>query len=161
MNRIALLTICAACLTQCIHSGPPPLDDAVSRKFAPGAYQEMAPASTDPTRIRVPILKARGFGPPSFSVMADGSYIARYEKGDDYLEIIGTVRHLPRKRFATAGTLDLMGRPARYFVSGNERPEITTEPVILTSPDGGMAAYAIVLGGQNPGLESRMPQFAW
>jgi hypothetical protein len=93
--------------------------------------------------------------------MADGSYIARYEKAGDYVEIIGTVRHLPRKRFTAAGTIDLMGRPARYFVSGNGSPEITTEPVILTSPDGGMAAYAVVLGGQSAGLGGRLPQFAW
>ncbi|MGC4015021.1 MAG: hypothetical protein QM755_10985 [Luteolibacter sp.] len=163
MKKLLPLLALPLVLSQCATT--PAEEDEVAQRFSTGIHADNEPPAPDTSGIRVPILRAPAwearFGKPRYTVMKDGSYIARYRDGQDYLEIVGTQRPVKKNSFAYPGSLQAMGRKVEYYDSGNEEPELTTEPITLTAPDGRTANYCLVFGGSKPGIAKRVPAIGW
>jgi len=146
-------------LSQCATT--PREEDEVTQRFSTGVRADNEKGTADTTGIRVPILRAPAWGQPRYTVMKDGSYIARYRNGNDYLEIVGTSRAVKRNPFDYPGSITVMGRQVAFYDSGNEEPELSTEPFALTAPDGRAATYCLVFGGSKAGIAKRVPVIGW
>lgn len=137
-----LLHSCGNVTSSTAQGGP----DLVDNVLAGDLVDENAFVSKDPGRISVPILYAPDleakYGRPSYSVMKDGSYFAHYDLGGGhYFDIIGTSRSAKASGHRPNGTVSIMGKSTGFFYTGNEDPEITTQPVKLRTPNGREATY--------------------
>ncbi|BCU75858.1 hypothetical protein [Luteolibacter sp. LG18] len=160
MKRLLPLAVLPLFLSHCAPTVPAEADE-VAQRFTSGIRADNEPPAPDTSGIRVPILRASAWGAPRYTVMKDGSYIARYKHGTDTLDIVGTSRPVKRESFDYPGTVTVMGRQLATYDSGNEDPELTTEPFSLTAPDGRTATYCLVLGGAQGGLAKRVPVVGW
>lgn len=159
MKQLLPLAVLPFVLSQC--ATKPAEEDEVTQRFSTGVRADNDKGTTDTSGVRVPILRAPTWGQPRYTIMKDGSYIARYQHGTDYLEIVGTSRAVKRNSFDYPGAVTVMGRKVASYDSGNEEPELSTEPITLTAPDGRTATYCIVFGGSKPDIGKRVPVIGW
>jgi hypothetical protein len=132
--------------------------------------EDFSKPTTDLSKVNVPLLRAPGLeagqGKPVYSVMDDGSYIARSHWGrGKYLVIVGTLRSGNQPDDDVHGTFNLMGRRQNYYFSGNEDPELTSMITSLRGPDGRRGNYVIVFGALRNELKGdfarAVPDLGW
>lgn len=156
----------ASCATKATRPSPAPVE---VNDLADGIIKnELADYSvtypSDISAIKVPILKASGYGNPKYSVMDDGSYLATYRQGKKYLHILGTQRPPVTFSYPPIGTIRLLNQTVGYYGTGNEDPEYTSKVTSFTAPDGRTANYAIVYGVIGTSLraeELEKVKFGW
>ena len=178
MIRLPSVLLFTVLLAGCATKVPGPADspfdqseDVVGNIIGRHAMMEdFSKPTTDLSRVNVPILRAPGLeaghGKPVYSVMDDGSYIARYHWGrGKYLSIVGTRRSGNPPADAVHGTFDLMGGRQNYYFSGNEDPELTSMMASLKGPDGRSGNYVIVFGTLRNEVKGdfarAVPQLGW
>lgn len=151
MKSIALLFPCVlfvSCATETAKptAHPTETSDLVDAIIGSdlGDYTVVYPS--DLSRIKVPILKASGLGKPTYSVMGDGSYVARYDFGKKYVYVMGTSRPAKTFSYPPEGSFRFLNQSTGYYGTGNEDPEYTSAVTSLTAPDGRTANYAVVYG---------------
>lgn len=64
-------------------------------------------------------------------------------------------------RLASDGKLFIMGRTVDFYHSGNEGPEISTQPMLLTSPSGWTGWYAFSFASKEHLAGKNLPAFTW
>lgn len=146
--------------------------DAVDHALAPGLWEAPTAQGTI-AQITVPFLHSpemeRRCGKPRLTVVADGSYVLRYQhptNRSEFLEIVGTRRPVPPIRDASGnpsrlGTIEVLGQRVPYYVAGNEDPEILTPGLVLTAPGGKKANYVIHAGGKETWAKKQIPKLSW
>ena len=88
-------------------------------------------------------------------------------KDHDSIRIIYEGKNKPREirnmdgTYSSDGKIAILGQQVDFYGSGNEEPEISTQPTLLTSPDGWSGWFSFDFSSREHLQGKNIPAFAW
>ena len=123
--------------------------------------EKEAAAATLP-RVTSPGWRVQGGGKPLLDVTGYSrvSYVKDGSPTDE-VEVFYHGQDNPRIDTNAQEFVTIMGRKVQTYPSGNEDPAFSTQPFLLTAPDGKSAYYSFRFNNERLYKTRDIPQFGW